>query len=108
MNLSFLESKSAFLDSDYNTLFIRPYLYKDMIKHGNILYHAIKFNKIDNCKYRLNRKNNKYELYIITDNQTKYVDPIQINEQQLNTWTESFNNFVDSFKDKNTENTNSK
>ena len=107
MYLSFIEFRSALLDSDYKKLFIKPYLDKDVIKNGKILYHAIKSNKIDNCKCRLNRRNNKYELYTITDKQTKYIDPIQITEQQLNTWTESFNNYIDSFKNKNTENDNS-
>ena len=34
-----------------------------MIKHGKILYNAIKSNKIDNLKCMLYRYN-KYELYI--------------------------------------------
>ena len=42
--------------------FTRPYLTKEVITHGKILYHVVKSKYLDNCKCVFNKRSSVYEL----------------------------------------------
>ena len=101
----FLSERQLLSNSDYASLFIRSSLDNDTLRHGRILYHALKSDYIhlDDYKCVLNRFNNKYELRSVLTNSNK-VDwsnqPLSISDVDLLKWSTSYDAFISNLKSK--------
>ena len=101
----FLSERQLLSNSDYASLFIRSSLDNDTLRHGRILYHALKSDYIhlDDYKFVLNRFNNKYELRSVLTNSNK-VDwsnqPLSISDVDLLKWSTSYDAFISNLKSK--------
>ena len=90
-------------NSDYASLFIRNSLDNDTLRHGRILYHALKSDYIhlDDYKCVLNIVNNKYELRSDLTNSNK-VDwsnqLLSISDVDLIKWSTSYDAFISKIK----------
>ena len=74
-------------------------------RYGNILYHAIKSNYVNNYKCVLNTRCNKFELRHIVNNKPDWnSEPLVITDDKLNEWTSSFHKFHN-ITDRNVSNT---
>ena len=99
----FLSARKLLSNSDYASLFIRSSLDNDTLRHGRILYHALKSDYIhlDDYKCVLNRFNNKYELRSVLTNSNK-VDwsnqPLSISDVDLLKWSTSYDAFISNLK----------
>ena len=73
--------KINLINSNFNKLLILPFLSKQIIKYGKILYHSIKSNLVNEKKCVFNYKSNIYELRSIINNKLNwYEKPMYISD----------------------------
>ena len=102
--------KSKFALNSFLTLrrvdrkyFTRPYLTKEVITHGKILYHVVKSKCVDNCKCVFNKRSSVYELRNIKNGKIDWNLTIDISNTQFNEWSDNYSIYVKSFNKLNTK-----
>ena len=95
----FLTSLLLLKDSKFNNIFIRPHLSDDKLLFKKLAYHAQITGKLENNKCVFNRITNTYEIRTITLKNGKSkidwnVSPYIPNEETLDLWKISFDNYI--------------
>ena len=103
----FMARKINLINSNFNKLLILPFLSKQIIKYGKILYHSTKSNLVNEKKCVFNYKSNIYELRSIINNKINwYEKPMYISDSVEKQFNESYDKFILSLLNTNKNNNN--